>query len=209
VFEPLYATQDWTDIPFDCIALFYAVLAVGVLYADVETPKKTATKYNQLACSALAMARFEDVPTLRCIQTLVGRILRYSILPNLSFQVVLAWQISAAESNLAQNRGWAQIGMAIRLAQSVRVAASRFPITHPSSDWTTARWETLGVRRESSSISKKALLRTPLLRLCHVLVVWPTSCCVPIVSLLNILSSALIRGSHFDCQLPDSEEDCM
>lgn len=74
VFEPLYTTSDWTDVPFDCIALFYAVLAVGVLYADVQTPKKTAVKYHQLACSALAMARFEDVPTLRCIQTLVRRI---------------------------------------------------------------------------------------------------------------------------------------
>ena len=74
MFEPLYASPDWTDVPFDCIALFYAVLAVGVLYADVQTPKKTAVKYHQLACAALAMARFEDVPTLRCIQTLVGRI---------------------------------------------------------------------------------------------------------------------------------------
>jgi hypothetical protein len=74
VFEPLYTAQDWTGVPFDCIALFYAVLAVGVLYADIQTPKKTAAKYHQLACSALAMARFEDVPTLRCIQTLVGRI---------------------------------------------------------------------------------------------------------------------------------------
>ena len=72
VFEPLYSTQDWTDVPFDCIALFYAVLAVGVLYADVQSTKKTAAKYHQLACSALAMARFEDVPTLRCIQTLVS-----------------------------------------------------------------------------------------------------------------------------------------
>lgn len=71
MFEPLYTSPDWTDVPFDCIALFYAVLAVGVLYADVPTPKKTAVKYHQLACAALAMARFEDVPTLRCIQTLV------------------------------------------------------------------------------------------------------------------------------------------
>jgi len=74
VFEPLYTSPDWSGVPFDCIALFYAVLAVGVLYADVQTPKKTALKYHQLACAALAMARFEDVPTLRCIQTLVGRI---------------------------------------------------------------------------------------------------------------------------------------
>lgn len=74
MFEPLYTSPDWVDVPFDCIALFYAVLSVGVLYADVETPKKTALKYHQLACGALSMARFEDVPTLRCIQTLVSRI---------------------------------------------------------------------------------------------------------------------------------------
>lgn len=84
MFEPLY-TRDWADIPFDCIALFYAVFAVGVLYADVENPKKTATKYHQLACSALAMARFEDVPTLRCIQTLVRCILSTPGLPQTFF----------------------------------------------------------------------------------------------------------------------------
>lgn len=84
VFEPLY-TRDWADVPFDCIALFYAVFAVGVLYADVENPKKTATKYHQLACAALAMARFEDVPTLRCIQTLVRCILSTPGLPQTFF----------------------------------------------------------------------------------------------------------------------------
>jgi hypothetical protein len=124
---PLYRLSSWEQVHPSRLALFFAVLTVGVLSelldmalvwdflipSSVDTTRPVydplATKMHQLAAASLTLARPMEEPSLLSLQTML----------------IHLYALQLTDTRMAMNRFWVMSGMAFRMAVAVRMMFSR------------------------------------------------------------------------------------